>query len=608
MRRSRNLVAALAAFVALAAPAAAPAPVAAGVPARLSAFGSCGQLVGYARRQAFHELRAYSGRRVGAPMPMAGAPATSPTQGDGAAGGAGGTGHSQTNVQEAGVDEPDVVKLDDTRMFSVVDGTLRAIDLTGPRPRVTASLHLAGDDHQLLLRGDRLIVIGQDWDDYVVRMVEVDAGDPGALRVTRAITAPGYYVDARENGPTARIVLAAPEPDVYSADAIRKTRWLPRGLFYSRATGSRVKRPLTTCRAVRHPSKFGGLGMLTVLTFDLDVGLVPVDSDAIMTDGETVYGSPDALYVATEQWVAPDTPAGDIPTDSTTLVHRLTGGDAPVTTYAGSGSVPGYLLNQFSLSEHAGFLRVATTSEPSWAGDVAPTAQPQGESQSQVTVLEPRNGRLEEAGRVTGLGRGERIYAVRFIGDAGFVVTFRETDPLYSIDLRDPRHPRVAGELKIPGYSAYLHPVGDGLLLGVGQEVTSDGRLRGTQVSLFDVSDPSRPRRVAHRALGASSSSDVENDHRAFLYWPDTRLAVLPLSVEAAGDYAEDPAWAGAVGLRVGPGPRLAEVERFQQGSAAHPSPVIRAAVHGGRLLTVSRDGLRVSDLETLSPQAWVGF
>ena len=137
------------------------------------------------------------------------------------------------------------------------------------------------------------------------------------------------------------------------------------------------------------------------------------------------------------------------------------------TQYRASGEVTGWLLNQFSMDEHKGNLRVASTdSPPFW--DL-------GSSESLVTVLAERNGRLEEVGRVGGLGKGEQIQAVRFLGDLGYVVTFRQVDPLYVVDLSDQAKPRVAGELKILGYSAYLHPLGENLLLGVGQDATKQG-------------------------------------------------------------------------------------------------------------------------------------
>src|SRR3954451_20938896 len=112
----------------------------------------------------------------------------------------------------------------------------------------------------------------------------------------------------------------------------------------------------------------------------------------------------------------------------------------------------------------------------------------------------------------------------------GYVVTFRQTDPLYAVDPTDPAHPAVAGELKIPGYGAYLHPLADGRLIGVGQAAEGNGRIQGLQVSLFDVSDPSRPTRIATKQLGQNySSSEAESDPHAFLYWPDTKLLVVPV-------------------------------------------------------------------------------
>ena len=181
--------------------------------------------------------------------------------------------------------------------------------------------------------------------------------------------------------------------------------------------------------------------------------------------------------------------------------------------------MPGHLLNQFSMSELNGDLRVATTTN-SWDGS-AP-------SSSAVRVLRPEGNELVQIGLVDGLGLTEQIYAVRFLGTQAYVVTFRQTDPLYVIDLTDPAAPVLSGELKIPGYSAYLHPVGEGLLLGVGQGADLDGRVQGTQLSLFDVSDPANPCSLSTLPIGGFS--EAEWDHQAFLYWPEDGTIVLPVS------------------------------------------------------------------------------
>jgi uncharacterized secreted protein with C-terminal beta-propeller domain len=135
---------------------------------------------------------------------------------------------------------------------------------------------------------------------------------------------------------------------------------------------------------------------------------------------------------------------------------------------------------------------------------------------------------------------------VRFIGQTGYVVTFRQTDPFYTIDLSNPSLPILAGELKIPGYSAYLHPIGEGLLLGVGQDADLDGRVKGTQVAVFDVTDPSAPRQQDKLTL-PGSYSQAEWDHHAFLYWAATGTAVLPIQ-QARNDVW----WSGALAFGVG--------------------------------------------------------
>ncbi len=328
-------------------------------------------------------------------------------------------------------------------------------------------------------------------------------------------------------------------------------------------------------------------------------------------------------------------------------------GDPATTSYVGSGSVPGTLLGQFALSDFDGSLRVASTTQPALACCVEPVPGPvsvgaAAESaptvaatpavaapgaiarrrdvapapavpESMVTVLQPKDGELVQVGRVDGLGKGQQISAVRMIGDVGYVVTFRRTDPLYTLDLSDPTAPEVVGELEIPGYSAYLHPVGDGLLLGIGQDADDDGRVSGAQVSLFDVSDPAHPSRLDQVSLGdQGSSSAVEYDHKAFLYWAPTGLAVLPVtawptSFDGDGKPSDD-GFFGAVGLRVdASAQRLETVGRIDQRSASDQpwdgrSQILRSLVVGDHVLTLAPTGLLQSDLTSLAAQASLDF
>jgi hypothetical protein len=428
-------------------------------------------------------------------------------------------------------------------------------------------------------------------------------GDPAALKVARTLTLDGSYVNARQNGATARIVLSS-TPRAYALAGARgrASGWLPRSRFASRISGRHRTRTMVACRAVRRPPTFSGLGTVSILTIDLDKGLWEVDADAVMTDAQTVYGSTGHLYVATQRWIDPQTSPSDLPT-TTTLIHRFDVSDPDRTTYEASGSVPGYLLNQYSLSEQGGDLRVASTADPVWW-----QGQQRGSSQSSVTVLRRDGATLAPIGRVSGLGQGQRIYSVRFIGDVGYVVTFRQVDPLYTIDLSNPTAPKVLGELELLGYSAYLHPIADDLLLGVGQDATPEGRTKGVQVSLFGVGDPAHPRLLAQHALGAASSSQVEFDSHAFLYWAPRRLVVLPVEVFDSGAGMSSPGFTGAIALTVAPA-AIAEAGRVAHDPTdGYVPPITRSIVIGDQLLTVSDGGVLATALDGFGRVGFVAF
>ncbi len=613
------VAAVLAAVVAAAGPLAASAGAAGpraprAAPQPLRTFSSCTSLVRFARARAQGARRSAG---MGGPPPPRVLPAPAPSGAPGSedesampvsAAPAAGADVSTTNVQEAGVDEPDLVKTDGERIFAVARGRLHAVEARGDSPALVGSIELPGGfEHDLLLHEGRALVISRGPGEVaaesrpaaggpITTLTEVDVRDPSAMRVVRTLRADGFFVSARRTGPTARVVLSAP-PELATMDA-RAVRtaplatWIPGGVVRTERTGRRRGRRLVDCSAVRRPRAFSGLGILTVLTIDLRRGLPWVDADAVMTDAQVVYGSPASLYVATEDWDAAQRRA-------TTQIHRFAAADAPDTAYAATGAVPGSLLNQFALSEHAGVLRVASTVERPGDG-----AEP-FDSESVVTVLDQDGSTLRPVGSVGGLGRGERIFAVRFLGDVGYVVTFRQTDPLYTLDLATPTAPRVVGELKIRGYSAYLHPVGEDLLLGVGQDATEEGRVLGTQLSLFDVSRPEAPVRLHARTLAAAGSSEAEYDHHAFLHWAPAQLAVLPF--EAGGGPGTD-LFAGAAGFRVDPGAGIEEVGRVEHRGPFGVAQIRRSLVIGERLFTLSERGVLASDLATLAPRAWVPF
>jgi inhibitor of cysteine peptidase len=192
---------------------------------------------------------------------------------------------------------------------------------------------------------------------------------------------------------------------------------------------------------------------------------------------------------------------------TTTHVARFPADDLEDAT---TGSVPGIVLNQFSFDVHEGHLRVATT-----VGERLPGV----ESANDVYTLDATS--LDREGSVTGMSEGQRVYGVRFVGDRGYVVTFRQVDPLHVLDLSDPANPTEEGFVKLPGYSSYLHPLGDGRVMGIGEE---DGRVKAV---IFDVSDPADPRVAESRVLDARWSA-VSRTHHAFTYDARHGVAFLP--------------------------------------------------------------------------------
>ncbi|NNC39768.1 MAG: hypothetical protein HKN95_03660 [Acidimicrobiia bacterium] len=574
-----------------------------------------------------------------------GAPRDTPAA---APGGSDGQDFSTTNVQEVGVDEPDIVKTDGKRIVAVSDQRVYVIDVIGDEPVLLDSISV--DNvwvSEIVMSGDRILVLGNSdyyslpgggardiapgpWGSPLTVITEINMSDPTDLEIDRELFLDGSYLSARMVGDTVRIVLRAFPTGlefVYPAssglraerDAEKANReiienstidnWVPYYVLEDHRGGvsTTTEGNLLACNQTFHPEEFSGFGMLTVLTVDLSEGIDPDKATGVMADGETVYASSDSLYVATTRWIdwrlLEDEDAFEDETEGyTTAIHKFDISDPNETVYKATGEVPGHLLSQWSMSEHSGNLRVATTDAGSWWGWRT------DESESFVTILEDNDGKLEQIGQVGGLGLGEQIYAVRMMGDTGYVVTFRQVDPLYVLDLSDPTDPTIEGELKILGYSAYLHPIDDGLLIGVGQDATEEGRTLGTQIAVFDVSDPADPQRL-HKMTLEDGSSEVEYDHRAFLHWPATGLTVVPVQRWSWDESKGEDFFAGAVGIKASrDGIEKINTVTHMEDSIDYEwdAQIRRSVVIGDSLYTISYKGLLKSDLETLEDQAFL--
>ena len=630
--------------------------------ANLEFFGDCAALLSYMQTEASERVTAWGlggggyyygdGRMVMegdmAVSDEAGAAEMAPDAAP-APGAIEGQDYSGTNTQEVGVDEGDIVETDGEVVYVANSDGLRVVSVADAD--VIAEPELPQGSHQMLLDDDRLVVVTSSWSgapDTIVSLFDVaDPADPALLRRSHL---EGGVVATRSIDGVARLVITTSfdqrlpfvQPNQFGLDedsALERNKeiiaestvedWLPRW-FDEDADGSfGAMSQVLPCETVAAPPDFAGLGLTWVGSIDVDGDGTPIGSAGIVSTGDTVYASTDNLYVATQNWdwrwggpvplpveegTAEESTTESAPVEDPgpppTLIHQFRLDEGTGATYVASGMVEGRLLNQFAMSEYNGDLRVATTTDD-WGGFG-------DQSESTVFVLRPEGDELREISSVGGLGKDEQIYAVRFIENLAYVVTFRQIDPLYVIDLTDPTNPVEAGELKIPGYSAYLHPVGEGLLLGVGQDATDQGRTTGTQLSLFDVSDPTNPQRISTLPIGGYS--EVEWDHKAFLFWPADGTIVLPVSPGWNDCGSEDDCLAKDL-VGAGGGAVVAELDGRElraRGVISHSTPsrsgsgcwnpLQRSIAIGDELVTIGLDQMKFSDRQSLEPRDSVSW
>lgn len=495
-------------------------------------------------------------------------------EGDSAGNAVEGVDFSGTNNQEEGVDEPDIVKTDGNRILTMTNGNFTYVDANDGDPEKRGTLRIGYDVQDMLMVNDRVLVFGTTWgdeayyegevfaaddseaefaDDVIrppvepqwygprAKMVEIDISNADNPKIAGELLVEGHYLSARLVDGKAQVVVQS-EPNQlefvypqnrngedrakrFNAEIVQETEisdWLPE--FTLSAGGNEQSGTLTSCDKVHAPADFAGFGALSVVTVDMTKGLEVPTTTSVLASGQNVYASTNSIWMATNQWIDwaafdDDEIRREWEESVSTQLHGfdITGDSAE---YLASGSVRGHLLNQFSMSEHEDVLRVATTDGPAWWSTE--------DSESYVTTFEVDDKELRQLGQVGDMGKGERIFAVRFVGSTAYVVTFRQTDPFYTVDLSDPANPTVLGELKISGYSGQLHPIGEDLIIGIGQEATEEGFTTGAKLTVFDVSDLANPVDLDTWTLD-NAWTDAEWSHHAFLFWAPENLAVIPI-------------------------------------------------------------------------------
>lgn len=513
-----------------------------------------------------------------APVAASGADGSAPTEGEDFSG---------TNNQEAGVDEPDFVKTDGTRILTITNGRFTYVDTADGQPTKRGSAMVGYETSDMLVVGDIVYLFSTTWGDGdgglplpvpmpiepldsasadaeeafaeepsadidirrpgpgtwhgpKARIVQLDISNPDAPAVEGQLLIDGNYISSRLVDGTVTVATQSNQNDLgfvfpqgekgedraeeFNKQVVQETEisdWLPS--YTLEANGSTSEGLLANCDDVHAPAEFAGFGALSVLSIDGAAGLDDPRAASVLASGQNVYASTDSMWISTNSWInwgiLDDAGRAAAENSYTTDIHGFSiSGEEP--SYLASGTVRGHLLNQFALSEYDGVLRVASTDGSVWGVTE--------ESESFVTTFAISDSELEQLGQVGDMGKGERIFSVRFVGETAYIVTFRQTDPFYTVDLSNPAAPTVLGELKITGYSGQLHPLGPNHVLGVGQEATEEGRTTGAKITLFDVTDLANPTDVA-TWTAPNSWTEAEWDHKAFLWWPQENLAVLPV-------------------------------------------------------------------------------
>ncbi len=459
---------------------------------------------------------------------------------------------SQTNVQVEGVDEADIVKNDGQYVYLIKGRSIRIVKATpATEMKELAQVMVAEKTFypsEMFVTGNTLVVVGNSYSEKSETVVYIyDITDRANVKQSRRVAFEGNYVSSRRIGNYAYFVMNAyPQYSIMEAQAIDPVDIVP--TFTDSKTGK--TEPVSGCASIRIFPRYNDPNFLIVAGIPLSTtGDASISRQTYLGSGNTIYSSLESLYVATQKYEYDEMEAYDIwmpPAGKTSTVFYRFGLKDGQVEYKTNGSVPGTLLNQFSMDESSDAFRVATTRGDFWgASENQPT--------NQLMILD-RNNLDMKLGEVTGIGKGEKIKSVRFMGKRAYVVTFKNTDPFYVIDVENPRAPKILGELKIPGYSDYLHPYDDNHIIGFGKEAVDasqfpqldDGFMpggdnfawyQGMKLAMFDVTDPTAPKEMFKEVIGdRGTNSELLYNHKALLFSKAKGLLAFPIEVAEIKD------------------------------------------------------------------------
>lgn len=593
----------------------------------------------------------------------------------------GATTYSTTNTQVEGVDEADLVKSDGKYLYVVAGKKVFIMEAyPAQNARLLGSIGFEGRPADIFINGDRLAVfIYQAGGDLAVMVY--DLADRSSPKLKRTVTAGGSYVNSRMVGDSIYLVVNVPINRSGLTGKIQLPRITTDGrehivkpvdvhyfdhpdysyrftMVMSLNIKHENQEPVTrtfltgvsqnlfasmnniyltnqkTPDYARHTNNLlGGIAAVlpspmadrvsNIKNSDLEPDRKIMNVEQILEDYLNRLDYNQALDLEQKMFRLYEKYQRDMAAErNKTVIHKLAIGGGDV-QYLHSGEVPGQVLNQFSMDEHQGYFRIATTTEGSFFGDGRTT-------RNHIYVMDQK---LEIIGKLEGLAPTERIYSARFMGNRVYLVTFRQIDPFFVIDLKDPKKPVVLGELKIPGYSDYLYPYDENHIIGIGKEVPEFGPVmplpepvltnqvmpeimprfvpeQGLKIALFDVTDPTKPKELAKYVVNRwDSDSPVLRDHRALLFNREMNLLAIPVSYtmdlgfQQAGNREGFPPYKFWQGLYVFD---ISQAGITLRGSIDHDdfpggdSQVKRAMYIGNVLYTVSDGSVKLNNLDNL--------
>lgn len=463
--------------------------------------------------------------------------------------------HSETNVQVNGIDEADIVKTDGNHIFQLKDNTLQIIKAI-PAEKMSLEKEIIYKQtfypFQMYLQNDQLVVMGTSYEGQTSKNNPADMKIAPINETTKAII---YDVKDKKNPVeirqieiegtlvTSRLmnskvyIIANKYPDYWLLHENPEIDIRPR---YS-DSASHSKMQAVNYDKIQYFPDSKETNFTNIAVIDLENPSSKIALTTYLGSGDQLYMSKNNLYLAVTNYM-PMAVEGDYSFNPDTTVYKFTV-DGMKVDFHSSSEISGTISNQFSMDEYKGYFRIATTKGQVW-DDSRPSA-------NNLYILDEN---LKQVGQLEDLARGERIYSARFMNDRIFIVTFKETDPLFVIDGSNPKQPKVLGELKIPGFSNYLHPYDDNHLIGFGHDTKvipgkgSGGEpliyTNGVKLSLFDITSLSNPKEKFTEIIGGRGTySQLNYDHKALLFDKKKNLFAFPITVYENGKSTNEMEW-----------------------------------------------------------------